>query len=118
MKSTLAQALIERGVINRSTRIVADCPVRAMGDIPVEMEMTLTVDKAVIKDGMIRLHASDKSGREFAVPSEKVKWIDGMNPVRLAAAYDIKPDGLKRAPGKKRGRKPKINTGEIIHGQD
>ena len=118
MKSTLAQALIERGIINDNTRIIADCPVRAMGDIPTEVEMTLTVDKAVIVDGMIRLYASDKTGRKFAVPSEKIKWIDGMNPVRLAAAYDIKPDGLKRAPGKKRGRKPKINTGEIIHGQD
>ena len=116
MKSTLAQALIERGVINRNTRIIADCPIRAMGDIPTEVEMTLTVDKATMESGTIKLYASDRSGRKFAVPSEKVKWIDGMNPVRLAAAYDIKPDGLKRAPGKKRGRKPKINTGEITHG--
>ena len=116
MKITLAQALIERGVLNHNSRIIADCPVRAMGDIPVEMEMVLTVTRAVFEDGTIRLHANDKAGRKYSVPCEKVKWIDGMNPVRLAAAYDIKPDGLKRAPGKKRGRKPKINTGEITHG--
>ena len=80
------------------------------------VEMTLTVDRAVIKNGLIWLDASNKAGKRFSVPCEQVKWIDGMNPVRLAAAYDIKPDGIKRSPGKKRGRKPKINTGEITHG--
>ena len=58
MKLTLAQALIERGVLNHNSRIIADCPVRAMGDIPTEMEMALTVTRAVFEDGTIKLHAS------------------------------------------------------------
>jgi hypothetical protein len=37
----------------------------------------------------------------------KIELIDGMHPVRLAAAYDIKDTGDKKSAGKKRGRKPK-----------
>lgn len=118
MKTELAKALIERGVINNNTRIVADCPVLAMGDMPAEVEMTLTVDRAYFEDGIIKFFASNKAGRRYSVPATKIKIVDGMDPVRLAAAYDIKPDGIKRLPGKKRGRKPKVNTGEITHGQD
>lgn len=116
MKLTLAQALIERGVLNHNSRILARCPISSMGDIPMEQDLVLTVRKAVFDDGTIKFYADDKAGRKFAVPCDKIKMIDGMAPARLAAAYDIKPDGLVRAPGKKRGRKPKINTGEITHG--
>jgi hypothetical protein len=118
MKTELAKALIERGVINNNTRIIADCPTLAMGDMPTEVEMTLTVDRAYFEDGVIKFFASNKAGRRYSVPSEKIKIVDGMDPVRLAAAYDIKADGIKKLPGKKRGRKPKVNTGEITHGQD
>jgi len=107
MKVTLAQALIERGILANNSRIIAKCPVTAMGDMPTEMDIVLTVDKFVLEDGTIKFHSVHKSGRRYSVRCEEIKVIDGMAPERLAAAYDIRPDGLKRAPGKKRGRKSK-----------
>jgi len=44
------------------------------------------------------------------VPCEKIIKVDGMEPTRLGLAYDIKADGLKKAAGKKRGRKPRTTN--------
>jgi hypothetical protein len=110
MQIELVKALIERGVINDSTCIVADCPVMVMGGMPADIELTLTVDRVQILDGTIRIYASNQEGRKYNVPAHNIKSIDGMDPIRLAAAYDIKPDGHRGISGKKRGRKPKINN--------
>jgi hypothetical protein len=107
MKVTLAQALIERGILANNSRIIAKCPVTAMGDMPTEMDIVLTVDKFVVEDGTIKFHSVHKSGRRYSVPCEEIKVIDGMAPERLAAAYDIKPNGKLKPAGKKRGRKSK-----------
>lgn len=108
MNSSLAQALINRGILNDTSRIVANCPIWSMGDMPDMKEIVLNVDRIVIDDGNIKLQSTSKSsGRRYSVPCEQVLYIDGMAPERLAAAYDIKPDGLKKAIGAKRGRKPK-----------
>lgn len=105
MKVTLAQALIERGILANNSRIWATCPIIAMGNAPAEAYIPLTVDRIVCEGGTIKFRAVHSSGRRYSIPCEEVNKIDGMAPERLAAAYDIRPDGLKRAPGKKRGRK-------------
>ena len=107
MKQQLAQALIERGILNKTSRIYAKCPIIAMGNAPAEAVLALTVDRIVIEDGTIKFHSIHKSGRKYSIPCEEIDNIDGMSPERLAAAYDIKPNGQLRLPGKKRGRKPK-----------
>ena len=109
MKVNLAEALISRGIINNTTRIIAKCPIITMGDMPSEMSIPLTVDRIIVEDGTVKFHSSAKTGKRYSVPCEAVEEIDGMAPERLAAAYDIKPDGSKKLEGKKRGRKPKIN---------
>jgi|APCry1669188970_1035186.scaffolds.fasta_scaffold91714_1 hypothetical protein len=116
MKTSLAQALIDRGIINSTTRIIAKCPIFAMGNAPAEQTLPLTVNRVIYEADEIKFISTTRTGKKYSVPSSKVEMIDGMHPVRLAAAYDIKPDGLKRAPGKKRGRKPRINTQEQLNG--
>ena len=115
MKVDLANALISRGIINTTSRIVARCPIITMGDMPGEMNLVLTVEKIVVEDGTIKFHSSSKTGKRYSVPCEAVEVIDGMAPERLAAAYDIKPSGLVKTSGKKRGRKPKINNQEEVN---
>jgi hypothetical protein len=107
MKIELAQALIERGILASNSRIYARCPIIAMGDAPASAVLQLTVDRVIAEEGTIKLHCHNKSGRRYSVPCEEVDNIDGMSPERLAAAYDIRPNGLVKMPGKKRGRKPK-----------
>jgi hypothetical protein len=112
LKKSLAEALITRGIINNKTRIIATCPITAMGHMPAYSSIQLTVTRIVAEDGAIKFHSESKTGRKYSVPCEEITIIDGMAPERLAAAYDIKADGLKKIDGKKRGRKPKalLNT--------
>lgn len=108
MNNQLAKALIDRGIINRTTRIIARCPIRAMGNAPAEQTLALTVNRVVYEEGQMLFISSHRSGRKYSVPVGKIELIDGMHPTRLAAAYDIKDTGDKKAAGKKRGRKPKV----------
>ena len=112
MNNNLAKALIDRGVINGNTRILAKCPVSAFGGMPTEEELFLTVNTVRFDEGTYKFISSHRSGRKFVVPCEKIIKVDGMEPTRLGLAYDIKADGLKKAAGKKRGRKPRINNTE------
>jgi len=116
MNSNLAKALIDRGIINRRTRILAKCPVQAFGGMPTEELMFLNVDRVHHEDGIYKFIASHRNGRKYSVPNNKIIEIDGMEPVRLGLAFDIKADGIKKGAGKKRGRKPRINTLESING--
>lgn len=108
MNTQLAKALIDRGIITYTTRIIAHCPVRAMGDAPAEQRLALTVNRIVYDNQQMKFITTHSSGRKYSVPVEKIEMIDGMHPVRLAAAYDIKDTGNKKPAGKKRGRKPKV----------
>ena len=109
MKVSLAQALIERGILNNTSRIYARCPITAMGNMPSEAVIPLTVSRIVAEEGTLKLHCIHTSGRKYSIPCEEVNNIDGMAPERLAAAYDIKPNGNTKSAGKKRGRKPKAS---------
>ena len=109
MNLELATALINRGVVNNKTRILARCPV-AFGGMPTEKRLFLNVDRVVSDEGTMKFISSHRSGRKFSVPIDKIEEIDGMEPTRLGLAYDIKANGSLRGGGKKRGRKPRINT--------
>jgi hypothetical protein len=116
MNIELATTLISRGIVNNKTRILARCPVPAFGGMPTEKLLFLNVDKVISEDGTMKFISSHRSGRKFSVPIDKIEEIDGMEPTRLGLAFDIKADGLKKGAGKKRGRKPRINTLESING--
>jgi hypothetical protein len=107
MKQSLAKVLIDRGIINNTTRIIAYCPITAMGNMPAYSSIPLTVNRIIEENQTIKFHTESKTGRRYSVPCEEITLVDGMDPERLAAAYDIKPDGNLRPSGAKRGRKPK-----------
>jgi len=107
MNTGLAQALLNRGIINNTTRVIARCPVMGMGGAPTEKQLVLSVESAHYENEELKFVTRHRDGRRFSVPTEKITEIDGMHPVRLAAAYDIKATGDKKSAGKKRGRKPK-----------
>ena len=110
MNEALATALISRGIVNNKTRILARCPIAAFGGMPMEKRLFLNVDRVVSDEGTMNFISSHRSGRKFSVPIDKIEEIDGMEPTRLGLAYDIKANGSLRGGGKKRGRKPRINT--------
>ena len=108
MKISLAKALIERGILNDNSRIIARCPIMSMGQMPDMKEIVLHIDRIVEEQNSISFVSTSKTtGRRYNVPCEEVLVIDGMEPERLAAAFDIKSDGRLRTLGAKRGRKPK-----------
>jgi hypothetical protein len=110
MNIELATTLINRGIVNNKTRILARCPVPAFGGMPTEKRLFLNVDRVVSDEGTMKFISTHRSGRKFSVPIDKIEEIDGMEPTRLGLAYDIKANGTARGGGKKRGRKPRINT--------
>jgi len=62
-----------------------------------KQEETINFQVANVKDGTIRI-----------VEARDIVAIDGMDPVRYAAVYNIKADGGKAVQGKRRGRRPKV----------
>ena len=51
---------------------------------------------------------TDMNGQgHYTTTSAQITAIEGMDPERFAKVYNINPDGTSKAPGKKRGRKPK-----------
>ena len=116
MNLELATALINRGIVNSKTRILARCPVAAFGGVPTDKRLFLNVDRVISDEGTMKFISSHRSGRKFSVPIDKIEEIDGMEPTRLGLAYDIKANGAARGNGKKRGRKTRINTLENING--
>ena len=70
MKIQLAQALIERGILNNTSRVYARCPVLGMGNAPTEAVLPLTVDRIISEDGTLKLHCVHTSGRRYSIPCE------------------------------------------------
>lgn len=119
MKKTLAEALLNKGIMQPGTLLYGRTQSYGLGQslqmVPIELMMENF-------DGEI-FSCRDRLGREYTMHVDNVQEVDGMDPTRLASIFNIKADGSAKAPGKKRGRKPKsaqINTameGET-HGED
>jgi hypothetical protein len=109
MRNELAQALAQRGVLGPGSRIMASCPVEVFGGVDVNKDLILNCERIRNDDGSFSIIASHRSGRRFNLQPDQVMTIDGMDPVRLARAYDIKETGQLSSPGRKRGRKPRTS---------
>lgn len=86
MNNNLLNTLVERNLVTENTLVYARVKTTGLGGNPVIVE----------KD----IYWRDD------VPAEAILDIEGMEPVRFAKAYNIKPDGTVPV-YKKRGRKPK-----------
>ena len=83
----LFATLIERNLINTNTVVTATLPTVIFG--------------GAVVDKRRELHWNSK------IPCNSIHEIEGMDPVRYARSYDIKPDGSVKT-YKRRGRKPKV----------
>jgi len=85
MKQELLDTLVERELVNHNTIVYAQIKAEGLGGKPVFVKKDV-------------YYNSD-------IPADAIYDIEGMDPIRFAKAYDIKPDGSYKE-YKKRGRKP------------
>jgi hypothetical protein len=86
MTEALLKTLVERNLVNENTVVYANVKTVGLGGTPT-----------VIKKDVY--YSAD-------MPAAAIVDIEGMEPVRFAKAYNIKPDGSYKEQ-KKRGRKSK-----------
>lgn len=110
MDNKLAEALIARNLLPAGTEVRAKYKAMGLGSVNnvlVSGDFSIAGHK-VKEDGTIRFRLADlRSGAPTNVDAEAIEDIDGMDPVRFAAVWDITADGGKAVVGKRRGRKPK-----------
>lgn len=113
MKLKLAEALINRGIIQPGTLAYGKTLTAGLGQTPQMIPMELMIEE--LKNNAF--HCCDRLGTRYIMLVEDVEQIDGMDPVRLASVYDIRSDGSNKLPSKKRGRKPKSAQINILEGE-
>lgn len=123
MKKQLAEALINKGIMQPGTLLYGFTQTSGLGQILQTLPLELMMENF---DGEI-FSCRDRLGKKFSMHIDNVKEVDGMDPIRLASVFDIKADGENKVVGKKRGRKPKVKTTQLmeinnmegeIHGKD
>lgn len=114
MDTNLAISLVNKGVLVSGTEIEARYRAAGLGGVgTVVVSGEFTID-AVGKtpDGtLVFVATSTRDGKKKQLLAESITTIDGMEPARFAAVYNIKADGSGAKMGKRRGRKPKDRSG-------
>lgn len=110
MKKQLAEALINKGIMKPGTLLYGKTETSGLGQTLQVVPLELMMENF---DGTI-FNCRDRLGKAYDMHINDVQEVDGMDPVRLASVYNIKADGENKTAGKKRGRKPKIKTAQLI----
>lgn len=110
MKRQLAEALINKGIMQPGTLLYGYTQTSGLGQTLQTLPLELMMENF---DGEIFI-CRDRLGKKYTMHINDVKEVDGMDPIRLASVFDIKADGEKKIAGKKRGRKPKIKTTQLM----
>ena len=116
MDISLATKLIAKNLINESTEVVARYRGSSIsGDMNVVSTDIFSVVEVLemVDDTILLSVQSTRDGHTRRVFVTDVLEIDGMEPNRFAAVYNIKADGSAATVGKRRGRKPKDRTLQI-----
>lgn len=123
MKKQLAEALINKGIMKPGTLLYGQTETAGLGQILQMVPLELMMEDF---DGNI-FKCRDRLGKTYTMKVENVQEVDGMEPTRLASVFDVKANGDDKVVGKKRGRKPRIKTTQLmeintaegeIHGTD
>ena len=123
MKKQLVEALMNKGIMKPGTLLYGHTQTSGLGQtlqvLPLELMMENFNNDI--------FYCRDRLGKKYTMHLNDVKEVDGMDPVRLASVFNIKADGANKQTGKKRGRKPKLKTTQLmdintiegdIHGKD
>lgn len=116
MNPVLAQKLIDKGVLAAEAEVEAEYPTLAMGGYSTTLGRGIFLIKTITAGDSTALFEviSTKDGTTRQISSENIVAIDGMDPVRYASVYNIKPDGVDAKLGKRRGRRPKVRTAQNV----
>jgi hypothetical protein len=110
MQADLAEILITRGILLTGMEIESRYDTSTFdGAGKVSAHGGFMIQEIMHDDenNIEFLTVSVKDGHKRNITVESVLTIDGMDPDRFAAVYDIQSDGSNKAVGKRRGRKPK-----------
>jgi hypothetical protein len=109
MNMSLLKVLIERGIIQVRTEIDATYRGSDIAGNPfVSSTGTFLVMGVERTDlGYTFICADTIDGKRRRIAGAAITAIDGMDPMRLAANYDLDSDGNPVKVGKRRGRKPR-----------
>lgn len=109
MHPDLLRLFVERGVIQNRTEIDAQYRGRDMGGdgLVKSVGTFLILGIESSEQGYVFNCASTHDGRRRLIPGSAICRIDGMDPDRLAANFNLTPEGTSVKVGKRRGRKPK-----------
>lgn len=116
MDIKLAEALVAKNLLPQGTEVRAKYLATSLGGIGqvlVSDDFSIT---QIFKNpqGELRFQLeSTRDGGTIKLPPIAIMEIDGMEPERFAAVYDIKADGGKAVVGKRRGRKPKDRSVKV-----
>jgi hypothetical protein len=110
MKKQLAEALINRGIMKPGTLLYGLTQTSGLG----QTLQTLPLELMMEEFNGTTFYCRDRLGKKYTMHIDDVKEVDGMEPTRLASVFNIKADGENKITGKKRGRKPKIKTTQLI----
>lgn len=100
MKLTEAKALIERHLLETGTEVTAVARVQAVGAHTTTATLTYTILSAHPQPDAVVLRVTDpRTSRRATMRHEHVREVEGMDPARYLAAYDMAR--------KRRGRPPK-----------
>jgi hypothetical protein len=110
MKKQLAEALLNKGIMKPGTLLYGHTETSGLGQtlqlVPLELMME-NFDNNIF-------YCRDRLGKKYRMHLSDVQEVDGMEPSRLASVFNIKPDGNNKTIGKKRGRKPKQITEQLM----
>lgn len=116
MDNKLAEALLARNLLPPGTEVRAKHMAMGLGSVNnvlVASDFSIAGHKTN-EDGSIVFTLADlRSGARTKVLAGDIEDIDGMDPARYAAVWDITSDGGKAVVGKRRGRKPKDRSIKI-----
>ena len=104
MDRNLCETLVRKKLICKGTKLLATIKKVGIGETITVKPTNLVVEQ--IKGLFLTCLDIDTKQNIDIIPSQ-ILDVDGMVPERLGKIFNINPDGTLRAPGKKRGRKPK-----------
>lgn len=110
METNLAEALVAKSLLPQGTEVKAKYLATGLGGIGTVLVDDIFTIKQIFRNPEGELRFQLESTRDGAVrrlPAVAIFELDGMDPERFAAVWDIKSDGGAAVVGKRRGRKPK-----------
>ena len=109
MDSKFCEALVKKKVICKGTVLNAAVTKEGVGGVRSPGIANVIVEQLnYFQTGRLNFTCKYPDTQQYTeiIPSQ-IFTVDGMVPERLGKIFNINLDGTLRAPGKKRGRKPK-----------